>query len=116
MGSENWANEKALVEVRKFVYDGGGFIGVGEPTALQRQGKLFQLSDVLGVDKECGISLGEDKKSYCENPLTEAHFYGDRYAIINNTTKKQTTVFYDMDSKAKRSSLEQTKFYGNERN
>ena len=41
-----------------------------------------------------------DKKSYCENPLTEAHFYGDRYAVINNTDKAQTTVFYDMDGKA----------------
>ena len=26
-----------------------------------------------------------DKKSYRTNPLTEVHFYGDRYAIINNT-------------------------------
>ena len=40
-----------------------------------------------------------DKKSYCENPLTEAHFYGDRYAIINNTDQEQTTIFYDMEGK-----------------
>ena len=38
-----------------------------------------------------------DKKSYCTNPLTEAHFYGDRYAITNNTSVEQSTVFYDMD-------------------
>ena len=38
-----------------------------------------------------------DKKSYCTNPLTEAHFYGDRYAITNNTSVEQTTIFYDMD-------------------
>ena len=47
-----------------------------------------------------------DKKSYCENPLTEAHFYGDRYAIINNTDKEQATVFYDMNSKAVTITLE----------
>ncbi len=41
-----------------------------------------------------------DKKSYCENPLTEAHFYGDRYAVINNTDKEQTTIFYDIKGKA----------------
>ena len=39
---------------------------------------------------------GMDKKSYCSNSLTEAHFYGDRYAIINNTSVEQTTIFYDM--------------------
>ena len=37
-----------------------------------------------------------DKKSFCMNPWTEAHFYGDRYAIVNNTDKEQTTIFYDM--------------------
>ena len=202
-GGENWADEKVLTEVRKFVHNGGGFIGVGEPTAMQRNGKFFQLSDVLGVDKECGISLCEDKyniekhgdhfilddvaspvdygedkkniyalhgtnvidiafsdrfvrkvnvgevkmatnkfgkgrsfyitglpysaenakllyrailwtagkedmdkKSYCTNPLTEAHFYGDRYAIINNTPVAQTTTFYDMEGKAKTLTLD----------
>ena len=60
-GGENWADEKVVAEVREFVYNGGGFIGVGEPAALQRNRKFFQLSDVMGVDKECGISLGEDK-------------------------------------------------------
>jgi 1,3-beta-galactosyl-N-acetylhexosamine phosphorylase len=38
-----------------------------------------------------------DKKSYCENPLAEAHFYGDRYAITNNTSVEQTTIFYDIN-------------------
>ena len=42
-----------------------------------------------------------DKKSYCTNALTEAHFYGDRYAITNNTSVEQTTVFYDMDGKVR---------------
>ena len=60
-GGENWLDEEVITAVRKFVYNGGGFIGVGEPTAIQNNGKFFQLSDVLGVDKECGISLGEDK-------------------------------------------------------
>ena len=41
-----------------------------------------------------------DKKSYCTNPLTESHFYGDRYAITNNTSVEQTTIFYDMTGNA----------------
>jgi 1,3-beta-galactosyl-N-acetylhexosamine phosphorylase len=41
-----------------------------------------------------------DKKSYCTNVLTEAHFYGDRYAITNNTAMEQTTIFYDMNGVA----------------
>ena len=38
-----------------------------------------------------------DKKSYCTNLLTEAHFYGDRYAITNNTSVEQKTIFFDMN-------------------
>ena len=60
-GGEFWADEEIVTAVRKFVYNGGGFIGVGEPTAHQANGKFFQLSDVLGVEEECGFTLSEDK-------------------------------------------------------
>ncbi len=46
-GGEYWANEEIITAVKEFVYNGGGFIGVGEPAAHQWQGKFFQLDDVL---------------------------------------------------------------------
>lgn len=60
-GAENWTDEKVVTAIRRFVDQGGGFIGVGEPTAYQYQGRFFQLSDVLGVDREMGFSLSTDK-------------------------------------------------------
>ena len=60
-GAENWIDEKVLTNIRRFVDQGGGFIGVGEPTAYQHQGRYFQLSDVLGVDREMCFSLSTDK-------------------------------------------------------
>lgn len=60
-GAENWKDEKVQTAIRRFVDQGGGFIGVGEPTACQYQGRYFQLSDVLGVDREMGFSLSADK-------------------------------------------------------
>lgn len=60
-GGEYWLDEKVTASVRKFVFEGGGFIGVGEPTAVWKNGKYFQLSDVLGVEKEQGFTLSEDK-------------------------------------------------------
>lgn len=59
-GGEKWDDE-IISKVREYVYDGGGFIGFGEPSAIQKNGKYFQLRDVLGVDKEVGFSIGEDK-------------------------------------------------------
>ncbi len=39
------------------MYNGGGFIGIGEPTAYQHEGHYFQLANVLGVDKGTRIQL-----------------------------------------------------------
>ena len=46
---------------RSAVLAGGGFIGVGEPTAVHHGGRFFQLADILGVDKELGYTLSTDK-------------------------------------------------------
>lgn len=60
-GGKEWLDEKLQVAIRKFVYNGGGFIGVGEPTACEGNGRYFQLADVLGVDEEVGYTLSNDK-------------------------------------------------------
>ena len=69
-GGENWLNEEVVTKIRRFVYEGGGFIGVGEPSAVTHQGKYFQLFDVLGVDKELTYGLSY-RKDYS---LTKTHF------------------------------------------
>ncbi|MBE5751974.1 MAG: 1,3-beta-galactosyl-N-acetylhexosamine phosphorylase [Clostridiales bacterium] len=69
-GGEYWNDEQIVTAVRKWVAAGHGFIGVGEPTAYQKGCKFFQLSDVLGVDKEKGFTLSEDKY----NIERKAHF------------------------------------------
>ena len=60
-GGKEWSDERLLTAIRKFVYNGGGFIGVGEPTACQANGRFFQLADLLGVDEEIGYTLCNDK-------------------------------------------------------
>ena len=69
-GGENWNDEKVVTTVRKWVAEGHGFIGVGEPTAYQKDARCFVLADVLGVDKEKGFTLSEDKY----NIEKKAHF------------------------------------------
>ncbi|MBQ4099462.1 MAG: 1,3-beta-galactosyl-N-acetylhexosamine phosphorylase [Clostridia bacterium] len=60
-GGKAWLDEKLQTTIREFVYNGGGFIGVGEPTAVSANGRYFQLADVLGVDEEIGFTLSNDK-------------------------------------------------------
>ncbi|MEG1048953.1 MAG: 1,3-beta-galactosyl-N-acetylhexosamine phosphorylase, partial [Oscillospiraceae bacterium] len=76
-GGENWKDEALVTAIKEFVYNGGGFIGVGEPTACQHQGRFFQLAGVLGVEKENGFTLNYDKYNWGEN----SHF------ILEDCTK-----------------------------
>ena len=66
-GGENWIDETVITAVKEFVYNGGGFIGVGEPAAHQWQGHFFQLDDVLGVEEENGFNLNKDKYNWEEH-------------------------------------------------
>ena len=67
-GGFEWEDAVVSSAVRKFVHNGGGFIGVGEPTGHQYQGHFFQLANVLGVEKETGFTLGYDKYNWEANP------------------------------------------------
>ena len=67
-GGENWTDEKIVTAIRRFVQEGGGFIGVGEPAAHQWEGRFFQLADVLGVERENGFTLNRDKYNWEEHP------------------------------------------------
>ena len=67
-GGYEWADPAIAAAVRGFVHRGGGFIGVGEPTGHQHQGRYLQLAGVLGVEKETGFTLGYDKYNWEQHP------------------------------------------------
>lgn len=60
-GDYYWKNEKLLTKIREFVANGGGFIGIGDPTGYKFNGKYFQLGDVMGVQKEIGFTYARTK-------------------------------------------------------
>jgi 1,3-beta-galactosyl-N-acetylhexosamine phosphorylase len=71
-GGKNWIDTDVLVKIREWVYRGGGFIGVTEPSAYEYQGRFFQLADILGVQKEVGNTLSWGKNIRPE--ITREHF------------------------------------------
>ena len=46
-GGDNWTDETIVSAINEFVYNGGGFIGIGEPTGHQWEGKYIQLKQVF---------------------------------------------------------------------
>ena len=67
-GGAEWEDPVISSAVRRFVHNGGGFIGVGEPSGHQYQGHYLQLASVLGVEKETGFTLNYDKYNWDQNP------------------------------------------------
>ena len=66
-GGEIWEDADISSAIRRFIYEGGGFIGVGEPSGHQYQGHFIQLASALGVEKETGFTLGYDKYNWEED-------------------------------------------------
>ena len=67
-GGAEWEDPAISAAVRKFVHNGGGFIGVGEPSGHQYQGRYLQLASLLGVEKETGFTLNYDKYNWEQKP------------------------------------------------
>ncbi|MCI6692349.1 MULTISPECIES: 1,3-beta-galactosyl-N-acetylhexosamine phosphorylase [unclassified Clostridium] len=70
-GGDVWKDSEFISIIREWIYNGGGFVGIGEPTAVENGGHFFQLADAFGVDKELGFTLHTDK--YFHNEV-EKHF------------------------------------------
>jgi 1,3-beta-galactosyl-N-acetylhexosamine phosphorylase len=89
-GGEEWLDEKLVATIREWIYNGGGFVGVGEPSAVQHGGHFFQLAEALGVDKEVGFSLSADK--YFTTPVKE-HFITKNRAISFDFGESMKNVY-----------------------
>ncbi|OHB55226.1 MAG: 1,3-beta-galactosyl-N-acetylhexosamine phosphorylase [Planctomycetes bacterium RBG_13_44_8b] len=63
-GGDWWKNEKIVSAITAWVAAGGAFLGVGEPSACMHSSQFFQLSHVLGIDRQTGETLGLSKRRF----------------------------------------------------
>ncbi|OKL49904.1 1,3-beta-galactosyl-N-acetylhexosamine phosphorylase [Boudabousia marimammalium] len=94
-GDVAWDDPELAATIRTWVAEGGAFIGIGEPSAYPKGGAFMQLSDVMGVEREVGLTLNTDKydepqgEHFITTDLSE-EFYdgegaGDVYSIAPDT-------------------------------
>ena len=79
-GGSKWADGKIAQVINQWVYEGGAFVGVGEPSAYQKNGRFFQLASILGVEKERGFSLSTDK--YFKEVVSD-HFISSQTKVFD---------------------------------
>lgn len=88
-GGEWWIHPQIQETIRRFVYQGGGIIGVGEPSGHQYQGHFFQLANIFGVEQEHGFTLGYDKYNWEEH----SHFILDDVASEMDFGEGKKNIF-----------------------
>jgi beta-D-galactosyl-(1->4)-L-rhamnose phosphorylase len=71
-GGEHWADARIIEALSEYVHGGGGLIGVGEPSALRHSSQYFQLSHLLGVDRERGLTRAFQRLEFV--PAADRHF------------------------------------------
>ena len=63
-GGDAWKSAELVSELTRFVYEGGAFIGVGEPSAVSGYDRLFRMAHVLGVDEDDGARVCHGRWAY----------------------------------------------------
>lgn len=63
-GGDAWKDETVISNLTKWVYEGGCFIGIGEPSATEGYDRFFRMAHVLGVDEDTGARVCHGKWEY----------------------------------------------------
>jgi beta-D-galactosyl-(1->4)-L-rhamnose phosphorylase len=74
-GGHCWNNPEVETILTRWVWRGGGLVGIAEPGALPQPGQLFKLAQVLGLDRDCGERLANGKYRFTKpTGAVNAHF------------------------------------------
>ncbi len=66
-GQDAWKDEKVLENLYQWAAEGGVFIGVGDPSAVEGYDTYYRMAPVLGIDKDTGARVCHGKWQFdCE--------------------------------------------------
>lgn len=63
-GGDYWKDDEVVEILTKWVYEGGTFLGVNEPSAVEGYDTYFRMAHILGIDKDTGARVCHGKWKY----------------------------------------------------
>ncbi|MBQ8822844.1 MAG: D-galactosyl-beta-1-4-L-rhamnose phosphorylase, partial [Lachnospiraceae bacterium] len=60
-GGDAWKDDELVTALTKWVYEGGTFLGVNEPSAVAGYDNYFRMAHVLGIDEDTGAKVCHGK-------------------------------------------------------
>ena len=70
-GGAAWKDEGIVEETARFVYRGGVFIGVNEPSSIDGYPTFFRMAQVLGIDLDTGARVCHGRTDYKVESISE---------------------------------------------
>lgn len=92
-GGDHWRDPEIISSLNEWVHNGGTFIGVNQPSAVQGFDTYFRMASVLGIDEDLGARVSHGKWQYNVEALEEV--------ICKTASIKKTRNIYLTDGSAK---------------
>ncbi|MGN6715656.1 1,3-beta-galactosyl-N-acetylhexosamine phosphorylase [Anaerocolumna jejuensis] len=92
-GGDGWKDDEVVELLTKWVWEGGAFIGVNEPSAVEGYDTYFRMAHVLGIDEDTGARVCHGKWTYT---VTE-----EKGLLPENSFIKARNNLYLTDGKAR---------------
>ena len=74
-GGDAWKDAEVVSALKKWVHDGGAFIGVGEPSAVEGYQDYFRMASVLGIDEDTGARVCHGRWEYTVDADKKAYLF-----------------------------------------
>lgn len=63
-GGKHWGDNKCVDLLTEWVYNGGTFIGINQPSAVEGYDNFFRMAHVLGIDEDTGARVSHGRWKY----------------------------------------------------
>ena len=81
-GGDAWKDDEVVSRLYQWVYDGGAFIGINQPSAVEGYDSYYRMAPVLGVDEDTGAKVCHGKWEFdvegSNDILTEGAFVPEK--------------------------------------
>lgn len=101
-GGDAWKDDELVTALTKWVYEGGTFLGVNEPSAVAGYDNYFRMAHVLGIDEDTGAKVCHGKWSFEAEDVENVLPQGATVAAKDNrflTDGKATVLMADEENR-----------------
>lgn len=74
-GGAAWKDAEVLTRLQAWVHNGGVFLGVGEPSAVEGYQDYFRMAQVLGMDEDTGARVCHGRWQYAVDETLRAEIF-----------------------------------------